>query len=212
MESLGKRPAQLVSAAFFVAEVAQNFWLALQEQSVTSSMKNAKQLRRSAKFWPVVGFATLAGMRSMSAPAFLSHYFSRQSRTGLAGSPLRLLQKPATASVLKLLAAGELVADKLPATPDRIALPGLLSRVLSGALVGAAWYRSRYGSTLSGGLLGGLAAGAATFVSYALRVGISEQTGVAMALVGVGEDALVLAGGAALLRGQQPAHGEWRPM
>ena len=175
-------------------------------------MKHTKKAHRPARFWPVVGFATLAGMRSMSAPAFLSHYLSRQPHAGLDGSRLRFLQKPATATVLKVLAAGEIVADKLPTTPDRIAPPVLLGRLLSGALVGAAWYRARHGSTLSGGVLGGLTAVAATFVSYALRTGISEKSGVSVALVGVGEDALVLAGGAALLSGQRPPHGEWRPM
>ena len=175
-------------------------------------MKNSKNTHRPAKFWPVMGFATLAGMRSMSAPAFLSHYLSRQPHTGLAGSPLRFLQKPITAKVLKVMAAGEMVADKLPTTPDRTAPPVLLGRLLSGALMGAAWYKSRHGSALRGGLLGGLAAGASTFVSYALRTGISKQSGVPVALVGVGEDALVVAGGAALLHGLQPAHGEWRPM
>ena len=175
-------------------------------------MKQSKKARRPAKFWPVMGFATLAGMRSMSAPAFLSHYLARQPHAWLAGSRLRFLQKPGTAGVLKLLAAGEMVADKLPGTPDRIAPPVLLGRLLSGALVGAAWYRSRHGSALGGGVLGGLVAVAATFVSYALRTGISEKSGVPVALVGVGEDALVLAGGAALVSGQRPAHGEWRPM
>ena len=159
-----------------------------------------------------MGFASLAGMRSMSAPAFLSHYLSQQSNSGLAGSPLRFLQKPFTAKVLKVMAAGEMVADKLPSTPDRTAPPALLWRLLSGTLVGAAWYKSRNGSAVSGGILGGLAAVAATFVTYALRTGISKQSGVPVALVGVGEDALVVAGGAALLRGQQPAHGEWRPL
>ena len=125
---------------------------------------------------------------------------------------LRFMQKPLTAKALKVMAAGEMVADKLPATPDRIASPVLLGRLLSGALVGAAWYKSRHGSALSGGVLGGLAAVAATFVSYALRTGISKQTATPVSLVGVGEDALVVAGGTALLRGLQPAHGEWRPM
>jgi uncharacterized membrane protein len=165
-----------------------------------------------AKFWPVLGFATLAGMRSVSAPAFLSHYLARRPVAGLAGSWLRFLQKPAAATVLKVLAAGEIVADKLPNAPDRIAPPVLLGRLLSGTLVGAAWYKSRHGSALSGGLLGGLVAGGATFISYALRTGISKQTGVPVALVGVGEDALVLAGGAALLNGHRRAPGEWRPM
>ena len=175
-------------------------------------MKKSTKPYRPAKFWPVMGFATLAGMRSMSAPAFLSHYLSRQPHAGLAGSSLRFMQKPFTASVLKLMAAGEMVADKLPTMPDRVAPPVLLGRLLSGSLVGAAWYKSRHGSALSGGLLGGLVAVAATFVSYALRTGISEQSEIPVALVGVGEDALVVAGGAALLHGQQPAHGEWRPM
>ena len=175
-------------------------------------MKQSKKRPRPAKFWPVVGFATLAGMRSMSAPAFLSHYFSRQPHAGLAGSSLRFLQKPFTAGLLKVAAAGEMVADKLPNTPDRIALPVVMGRLASGALVGAAWYRSRHGSAVGGGLLGAAVAFAATIMSYALRTGISEKSGVPTALVGVGEDALVLAGGAALLRGQRPAHGEWRPL
>ncbi|GAB3289751.1 DUF4126 family protein [Hymenobacter humi] len=175
-------------------------------------MKHSNKSRRPAKFWPVMGFATLAGMRSMSAPAFLSHYLSRQPHAGLDGSSLRFMQKPATATILKTVAAGEMVADKMPFMPNRIAPEVLLGRLVSGALVGAAWYRSRHGSALGGGLLGGLVAVASTIVSYALRTGISEKSGVPVALVGVGEDALVLAGGAALLRGQQPAHGEWRPM
>lgn len=170
----------------------------------TSSRPHKTAKHRPAKFWPVMGFATLAGMRSMSAPAFLSHYLSQQPHSGLAGSRLRFLQKPFTAGVLKVLAAGEMVGDKLPNAPDRTAPPVLLGRLLSGALVGAAWYRSRHGSALSGGLLGGVAAVAATFVSYALRTGISKQSGVPVALVGVGEDAAVLAGGAALLRAQKP--------
>ena len=159
-----------------------------------------------------MGFATLAGVRSMSAPAFLSHYLSRQPHTGLAGSSLRFLQKPFVASALKLAAGGEMVADKMPGMPDRIAPPVLLGRLLSGALVGATWYKSRHGSALGGGLLGGVVAVAATFVSYALRMGISKQTNVPVALVGAGEDALVLAGGSALLKGQRQASGEWRAL
>jgi hypothetical protein len=32
----------------------------------------SKAAPRPAKFWPAMGYATLAGMRSMSAPAFLA--------------------------------------------------------------------------------------------------------------------------------------------
>jgi uncharacterized membrane protein len=171
----------------------------------TSSKPPQIAKHRPAKFWPVMGFATLAGMRSLSAPAFLSHYLSQQPHSGLAGSRLRFLQKPFTAGLLKVLAAGEMVGDKLPNAPNRTDPPVLLGRLLSGALVGAAWYRSRHGSALGGGLLGGLAAVAATFVSFGLRMGISQRAGVSTALVGVGEDTAVLVGGTALLSAQKPA-------
>jgi uncharacterized membrane protein len=111
-----------------------------------------------------------------------------------------MLQKPLVATVFKLAAAGEMVMDKLPGTPDRIAPPVLMGRLLAGALVGATVYKSREGSSAAGAVVGGLGAVAATFISYALRVGISKQANWPVAAVGVGEDALVLSGGAALAR------------
>ena len=98
----------------------------------------------------LVGFATLAGMRSMSAPALLSHYLTRNPSWLLLSSPLRALQKPLVARGLKLAAAGEMMMDKLPGTPNRIAPPVLLGRLLAGALVGAAVYKSREGSSAAG--------------------------------------------------------------
>ena len=126
---------------------------------------------RPVRFWPTIGFATLAGMRSMSAPALLSHFLSHHPTRNLRFSPLRMLQKPLVASAFKLAAAGELVMDKLPDTPDRIAPPVLLGRLLSGALVGAAWYKARQGSASKGAVLGGVVAGLATYVSYGLARG-----------------------------------------
>ena len=172
----------------------------------TCTLKKSTKTSRSAKFWPTLGFATLAGMRSMSGPAFLSHYLSRNPSWFLLSSPLRMLQMPVVARGLQLAAAGEMLADKLPGTPDRIAPPVLLGRLLSGALVGAAVYKSREGSSATGAVVGGLSAVVATFISYALRVGISKQANWPVATVGVGEDALVLGSGAALLRAQP---GRW---
>jgi uncharacterized membrane protein len=163
-------------------------------------MKSTKTRPRTAKFWPALGFATLAGMRSMSAPALLSHHLTNRPSWFLLSSPLRLLQKPLVASGMKVVAAAEMVADKMPFMPDRIAPSILLGRLLSGVLVGATWYKSREGSLVAGGLVGGLGAVAATFISYALRKGISAQSGTNIAAVGVGEDAVVLGSGAALLR------------
>ena len=60
-------------------------------------MKQTKSKPRPAKFWPAIGFAALAGMRSMSAPALLSHYLARNPSWLLLNSPLRALQKPLVA-------------------------------------------------------------------------------------------------------------------
>ena len=175
-------------------------------------MKSTSSKPRSAKFWPVVGFATLAGLRSQSAPAFLTHLLSHQLNPGLEGSKLSFMQKPLVANGFKVVAASEIVADKLPFMPDRTAPPVLLGRLLSGALVGATWYRAQHGSAVAGGLLGGAVAVAATYISFALRMGLSKQTNVPVAVVGLAEDALVLSGGAALLRSQQPAASKWRAL
>jgi len=159
---------------------------------------------RGAKFWPALGFAALAGSRATSAPLFISQVLSQQALSpSLAKSPLRLLAKPGVAKALKFLIAGELVGDKLPSSPNRIVPQQLSTRAASGALVGATWYKAKGGSALLGALVGALGTVAATYATYYLRKGISEKTHTPTALVGAGEDALVLAGGAALAKSQR---------
>lgn len=154
---------------------------------------------RAAKFWPALGFAAITGSRATSGPTFLSDYLSRRALApGMAKSPLRFLAKPGVASVLKVLTAGELVGDKLPNTPNRTVPQQLTTRAASGALVGATWYKSQGGSAFTGALVGSLGAVAATFLTFYLRKSISEKTGIDIATVGAGEDALVLASGVAL--------------
>ena len=161
--------------------------------------KSASTSHRPARFWPALGFAAITGARATSGPMFISDYLSRRALApGMAGSPLRFLARPGVAATLKLLTAGELVGDKMPQTGDRIEPQQLGARAASGALVGATWYKSQGGSAWKGALVGGLGAVAATFLTFYLRKGISEKTGVATSTVGAGEDALVLAGGVAL--------------
>ena len=77
----------------------------------------------------------------MSAPAIASHYLSKHPSAALENTRLAFLQSPRVADVLKWLAAGEMVGDKVPGAPDRITAPSLLARGLSGALVGAALFK-----------------------------------------------------------------------
>ncbi|TGE15165.1 DUF4126 family protein [Hymenobacter elongatus] len=143
-------------------------------------------------FWQTLSLGTLAGLRSMTPLAFLSHSFSRQQSAALAVSPFRLLQSTVAATSLKVMAAGELVADKLPGMPDRIAPPVLLGRIVSGALMGAMVYKSKRRAWLGGSLLGGLAAIAGTYGSFYLRKELGAQTQLPDTAWAVAEDALVL--------------------
>ncbi len=157
----------------------------------------------TSRFWPALGLATLAGMRATSAPTFLSYYLSGQARPkGLVKSPLRFLQKPAVASTFKGLMALELAADKAPNGGDRTEPQQVAVRAASGALAGATLYRARGGRALSGALVGGLGAVISTFASFWLRKTISERTHTNTSIVGVGEDALVVAGGSLWARVQ----------
>ena len=163
------------------------------------SKKPTPTPRRAARFWPALGFAAITGARATSGPMFLSDYLARRALApGMAGSPLRFLARPGVATTLKVLTAGELVGDKLPQTGDRIEPQQLAPRAAAGALVGAAWYKNQGGNALKGALVGSLGAVAAAFLTFYLRKGISEKTGIDTSVVGAGEDALVLAAGVAL--------------
>ena len=152
-------------------------------------------------FWQTVGLGALAGFRSITAPALLSDNLSKFNPRALANSPLRLLQKPWVATGLKLMAAGEMVGDKLPQAPDRTSPPVLTGRLLSGALIGATLYKVNHDSVLKGALVGGAVAVAATYGSLFLRKQSAAQSGLPVSVVGGIEDLLVLVAGLALSKG-----------
>jgi uncharacterized membrane protein len=143
----------------------------------------------------------IAGMRSLSAPAFVGTYLRDDEE--LADSRLGLLTSPTTLKVLQALAASELIADKLP-IGARVAAGPLLGRIAAGAVSGAAISIAGRERPARGALIGGLAAVASTFGLYYLRRRISVETGVADRVLGLVEDALVLGIGAAALGRSDP--------
>src|SRR4051812_17621689 len=94
----------------------------------------------------------VAGLRTMTAPAAGS-WAAWSGRPDLRDSWLAFLAHPISQWVLPLLAAGELVADKLPTTPSRKVPPSFAARIVSGALVGAAFGQAGLG-TFAGAALG----------------------------------------------------------
>ncbi|WP_144761071.1 DUF4126 family protein [Curtobacterium sp. 9128] len=92
-------------------------------------------------------------------------------------------------------AIGEIIGDKLPKTPNRIAGAGLIGRAGSGALVGAAIATTgKRDRRIEGAVLGAVGAIVGSYVGYFLRKAIGTTTGLRDPLVALGEDAAVIAG------------------
>ncbi len=147
-----------------------------------------------------LGMGAIAGLRTMAAPATLSRAVSDGRIEGLEETPFSILGSPRVSTALRIMQFGELIVDKLTATPSRTSPPPLLGRMASGALVGAALFASEDRAQAVGGMLGAAAALASAYAGESLRVNASEKLGVPDPIVALLEDGLVLLAGAHLLR------------
>lgn len=161
--------------------------------------ENELKLDLPGPFWQVVGLGVLAGMRTFSAPVIVSHILSTHPSKGLEKSPLNFMQSDKAALIFKILAVGELVGDKLPNTPNRTAIPGIVGRCLAGAVAGASVFKVSRNSAVAGAIIGSVAAFGSTFGCYYLRKIAGAKTGIADPIVGAIEDALVVSAGAGLI-------------
>jgi uncharacterized membrane protein len=91
-------------------------------------------------------------------------------------------------AITTLLALGELAGDKLPTTPSRTAPPGLIARLVTGAIAGGA---------VAGGMgaaAGAVGAIAGTFGGYQARTGLVRALGTPDLPIALLEDAIAVAG------------------
>jgi uncharacterized membrane protein len=110
----------------------------------------------------------LAGLRTFTPPAVLSRKYRRRCLSPRKDA-LTLLAVSKVANSLTKLAAGELLADKLPFTPSRLSAGPLAARIGSGAVCGAAISTYAGGSLKDGAVLGALGAVAGSLAGYHLR-------------------------------------------
>jgi uncharacterized membrane protein len=99
-----------------------------------------------------MALAAVSGMRTFSGPAAVTF----RHRAGL----LR---------AAAFLAAGEMVADKLPFIPDRVKPGPLAARAVSGAIVGGVIAHEDGANAAAGAMLGAAAAVAAAVAAYRVR-------------------------------------------
>jgi uncharacterized membrane protein len=142
----------------------------------------------------------IAGMRAASAPAAASHMLSVSKPEQLLHSPLAFMRSDKWAAALKVIAAGEMVVDKLPAAPNRIEAGGLIARGLSGGLSGAALSKANGEKAYIGLFAGTAAALASAYAFYYLRKYVVNKTGIYDPLIGGIEDLLVIGSAVALIR------------
>ena len=129
------------------------------------------------------GIGLTCGLRSMTGPAVVSWRAREGARLAFAA-----------------LAAGELIADKLPATPPRTIPPALIFRALSGGYCGWRVAPARERAPLAGALAGAAGALAGAYGGMALRAALVHWTGLPDPLVALAEDGVAVFGALAATR------------
>jgi uncharacterized membrane protein len=136
-----------------------------------------------------IGF--VAGLRSMTAPAAVS-WAACLGWIDLHGSSLQWVGSKVAVAVFSVAALAELVADKLPTTPNRTAPGPLIGRIVLGGLSGACLAISASGSWLTGLVLGGIGAVIGAFTGYGIRRRLVRALAAKDAPVAVVEDLVAI--------------------
>ncbi len=139
----------------------------------------------------------IAGLRAMTPPAVVA-WAANRHWLNLPSSPFAFMGSTAAVAIFTVLALGELVLDKLPSTPNRTKLLGLIGRSVTGSLCGAAVAASGAQSIALGAVLGVAGAIAGTFIGYEVRKRIVRALKVPDFVIALLEDAVAI-GGALLI-------------
>ena len=137
-----------------------------------------------------IGF--FAGLRSLTAPAATA-WAVHLGWLKLQG-PLALMGSLPAVAIFTLLAAVELVADKLPKTPKRTAPPGLIARIVMGGLTGACVATGGGQGSLVGAVLGIVGGVVGCFGGYQARTRLVKASGMPDIYVALLEDLVAIAG------------------
>ncbi len=143
---------------------------------------------------PAFLIGVIAGLRTLTAPAVVA-WAANRHWLNLSHSPLVVMGSTAAAAIFTVLALGELVADKLPSTPNRTRFPGLIGRGMFGGLAGAGVAASGTQSIALGAVLGAIGGIAGAFAGYHVRTGLVRALKVPDFVIALVEDAVAIGGG-----------------
>ncbi|HEX3723952.1 MAG TPA: DUF4126 family protein [Nitrolancea sp.] len=142
----------------------------------------------------------VAGLRSQLPFVLLATAANGGRFAQRSGKPLSLLRSRGALATLALGANAELIADKLPFTPSRIAPAALAGRLVSGGIIGAAVFGEAGRSAAIGAIVGVTGAGAGSFAGYYARKSLVNATGFPDFVWAVTEDAVALGLGLLTIR------------
>ncbi|GAA0967407.1 DUF4126 family protein [Frigoribacterium faeni] len=153
---------------------------------------------------PPLARATLLGLLSGSRSATPLAVLALNHHAEEARGPWqrwRLFRSPLGRLASVAAGAGELVGDKLPATPSRVGLGPLFGRAVSGAVAGIAMSGTgRGGSPVAGAVVGAAGAVAGSWLFYLARKAVVEKSGLPDLAVALVEDAVAVSGSVAVVR------------
>ena len=136
----------------------------------------------------------IAGLRSLTAPAVVA-CAAHLGRLDLQHSLLSFMGSKYAAGLFILLALAEIVNDKLPKTPNRTSLMGLIPRILFGGLAGGCLGIAGMQSLALGGVLGAVGSIIGAFGGYNVRKGLVKALKVPDLVIALAEDVVAIAGG-----------------
>lgn len=136
----------------------------------------------------------VCGLRSLTAPAAVALAGVRHW-INLDHTPLHFMATRAAFWIFAVGALAELVADKLPRAPSRTAPPGLIARIILGALSGASLAIAGGQSIAIGGLLGAAGGIFGAFGGYQVRTRLVKALKVPDFVIAILEDAVAIGAG-----------------
>jgi uncharacterized membrane protein len=136
----------------------------------------------------------VCGLRSLTAPAVVA-WAAHRGWIDLSHTSLRFMGSIATVAIFALFAVVELVADQLPSAPSRTAPPGLIARIVLGALCGAALAVSGAQSIAIGAVLGAAGGVAGAFGGYQARTRLVKALKIPDFVIATLEDAVAIGAG-----------------
>jgi uncharacterized membrane protein len=134
----------------------------------------------------------VGGLRSLVAPAAVT-LAARRGWLHLDHTVFSFMDSTAALAIFALLAVGELIADKLPSTPNRTKPAGLAARVVLGGLSGACVAASASHSIAVGAALGGCGGVVGAFAGYEARKRLTRALNVPDLAVALMEDGFAIA-------------------